>query len=80
MHVDAKWSDFADEFQILIFAISIDGFNPFYEKLCQWSTWHVYVLIYNLPPWLITKRFSLLVALIILGKESVFMNNIDIYL
>jgi hypothetical protein len=39
-----------------------------------------YVLIYNLPPWLTTKHFLVLVAWIILGKESVCVNTIDVYL
>jgi hypothetical protein len=56
-HVNAKWPDFVAEFQNLRLAISTDDFNPFSEKLCQWSTWLVYVLIYNVPPWLTTKQF-----------------------
>ncbi len=79
-HVNAKWADFAHDPCNLRLVISINGFNPFCEKLCQWSTWHIYVLIYNLPPWLTTKHFFVLVALIILGKESVCMNTIDVYL
>jgi len=80
VHVDAKWPDFAAEFWSLRLVISTNGFNPFFETLCQWSTWHVYVLIYNLPPWLTTKHFFVLVALIIPCKENISMNNIDIYL
>ncbi len=49
-HVDAKWPNFVVEFQILRLTISTDGFNPFLEKLFQWLTWLLYVLIYNLPP------------------------------
>jgi hypothetical protein len=79
-HVDAKWPSFVIEFQNLKLAISTNDFNPFSKKLCQWCTWLVYVLIYNLPPWLTTKHFFVLVALIIQGKESVYVNNINIYL
>jgi hypothetical protein len=79
-HVNEKCTDFAHDLCNLKLIISTDGFNPFFEKSCQWSTWHVYVLIYNLPPWLTTKRFFVLVALIILGKESVCMKTIDVYL
>jgi hypothetical protein len=56
-HVHAKWLDFAAKSQNLILAISTNSFNPFSKKLCQWSTWPMYVLIYNLPPWLTTKCF-----------------------
>ncbi len=68
-HVDAKWPVFAAEFQNLRLTRSTNDFNPFSEKLCQWSTWLVCVLIYNLPPWLTIKRFFVLVALIIPAKK-----------
>jgi len=79
-HVDEKWVDFKHDHRNLKLTISTNGLNPFFEKLCQWSTWHVYVLIYNLPPWLTTKHFFVLVALIISDKENVCMNTIDVYL
>ncbi len=79
-HVDEKWADFRHDHRTLRLTISMNGFNPFFEKLCQWFTWPVYVLIYNLPPWLTTKHFFVLVASIIPGKESVCMNTIDVYL
>ncbi len=40
----------------------------------------MYILLYNLPPWLVTKRFFMLVSMIILGKEGVNMSNIDVFL
>jgi hypothetical protein len=78
-HIDSTWPNFAIEPWNLRLAISMDGSNLFLEKLCQWSTWPTYILIYNLLPWLTIKRFLMLVALIILGKESVNMNNIDAF-
>jgi hypothetical protein len=36
--------------------------------------------IYNLPSWLVTKNFFVILALIILGKESLKMHNIDVYM
>jgi hypothetical protein len=79
-HIDETWLDFAIEPHNLKLAISTYGFNPFCEKLCKWSTWPMYILIYNLSPWLTTKRFLVLVALIILRKKSVNMSNIDVLL
>ncbi len=79
-NVDEKWVDFAHDHHNLRLAISTNGFNPFFKKLCQWPTWLVYVLIYNLPPWLTIKHFFILIALIILGKESACMNTINVYL
>jgi hypothetical protein len=38
------------------------------------------LLNYNLPPWLVTKKCFLMLALIILGKESCTVSNVDTYL
>jgi hypothetical protein len=35
---------------------------------------------YNLPPWLVTKRFFVIVSLMILGPKSVKVANFDVYL
>jgi hypothetical protein len=69
-HVDEKWQNFVVNLGNLRLVISIDGCNPFFEKLCQWFTWHVYVLIYNLLLWLTTKYFFMLVVLIISSKKN----------
>jgi hypothetical protein len=41
-HVDEKWADFAYDHCNLKLIVSTNGFNPFFDKLCQWSTWHVF--------------------------------------
>jgi hypothetical protein len=38
------------------------------------------LLVYNLPPWMVTKRFFMPLALLIPGKEQVKLENIDVYL
>jgi hypothetical protein len=38
------------------------------------------LLVYNLPLWMATKRFFMLLALLIPGKEQVKLENIDVYL
>ena len=40
----------------------------------------VVMLNYNLPPWLVTKNFFMMLALIIPGKESVTDKNVDVYM
>jgi hypothetical protein len=79
-HIDEVWPSFGNESQNLRCAISTNGFNPFKKKLSTWSTWRVYILLYNLSPWLVTKHFFMLVSLIILGKENINMKNIDEFL
>jgi hypothetical protein len=79
-HKDETWPDFANEPWNLRLAISTNVFNPFFEKLCQCSTWFVYILLYNLLSWLVTKQFFMLISWIMLGKEIINKNNIDAFL
>jgi hypothetical protein len=69
-HIDATFSNFANEPKNIRLGLTTNGMNPFGEKSNMWSTWPVLVLNYNLPPWLVTKKF-LLLSLIILGLNSV---------
>jgi hypothetical protein len=62
------------------FALAADGVNPFAQTRSTWSTWLVTLLNYNLPPWLCTKKFFILLALLILGKQSVTSEHLDVYL
>jgi len=48
--------------------------------LTRHSTWLVFLLNYNLPGWMVTKHFFVMLTLIILRKESVKSSNIDVYL
>ena len=38
------------------------------------------LLNYNLPPWLSTKKFFIMLCLLILGKQSVTSENFDVYM
>jgi hypothetical protein len=64
----------------VLFALAADGVNPFKQTRSTWSTWPVTLLNYNLPPWLCTKKFFVLLALLIRGKESVTSEVFDVYL
>jgi hypothetical protein len=77
---DKKWLDFAVDPKNIRFRLSTVGFNPLSNKTCIWSTWPVMLLVYNLPLWMATKRFFMLLALLIPGKEQVKLENIDVYL
>ncbi len=50
------------------------------EKNSSWSTWPILLSIYNLPPWFVTKKFFVVLTLLILGKEYVKMHNFDVYI
>jgi hypothetical protein len=72
--------EFGIEKRHLQFALSLDGVNPFSMQKSTHSTWPVMVLIYNLPPWLVTKKFFVSLSLLVSGKESPTSENIDIFL
>jgi hypothetical protein len=60
--------------------MALDGVNLFSNQSLSHSIWHVVLLNYNLPPWLVTKQFFIMLVLLIPGKESVISDNIDVYL
>jgi len=57
-------------------ALPLMGSTP----LGTWSTWPALLLNYNLPPWLVTKRFFMILCLIIPGPQNMKMGNFDVYL
>ena len=79
-HIDNMWPDFAVETRNIRLGLATDGMNPFGDFNLKHSTWPVILLNYNLPPWLVTKRFFVMLALIIPGKEAVKDHNFDVYL
>ena len=79
-HVDARWPEFAKEPRNLRLALPLDGVNPFSNQSLSHSSWPIVLLNYNLPEWLITKRFFVMLTLVIPGKESVKEENLHVYL
>lgn len=79
-HIDSTWPDFASENRNVRLGLAIDGVNPYTSLGSQWSTWPVMIVNYNLPPWLATKKFFLMLSLLIPGPKQVKAENIDVYL
>jgi hypothetical protein len=79
-HIDALWLEFATKPHNVRLGLVAYGVNPYGEKNSSWSTWHILLSIYNLPPWLVTKKFFVVLTLLIIGKESVKMHNFDVYM
>ena len=78
--VDTKFSSFRRGFPNIRMTLFRDGFNPSPSFLCQWSTWPIFVFIYNLSPWMTIKHFFVIPILLILGKYSPHGKNIDVYI
>ena len=62
------------------FVLAADGVNPFKQTWLTWSMWSVTLLNYNLPPGLCTKKFFVMLALLIPGKESVTSEVFDVFM
>ncbi|WVZ52938.1 hypothetical protein U9M48_003937 [Paspalum notatum var. saurae] len=77
--IDFKYGSFAQEPRNLRFALSTDGMNPFGQMSTSYSVWHVILSIYNLPPWVCTKRKYMMMSMLILGPRQPG-NDIDVYL
>ena len=79
-HFDLRHGDdITKEPRNIRLGLSCDGFNPFRQQNIKHSTWPVFLMIYNLPPWMcMKKQFSFMTVLIPGPKEP--GNNIDVYL
>lgn len=49
-HIQQKFPNFVVDLQNVHLALVVDGVNPFKLTHSTWSTWHVMLLNYNLPP------------------------------
>jgi hypothetical protein len=79
-HVYQMYPHFAEKENSLRFGLSLDGVHPHKLNSTSHSTWLVLLLIYNLPPFLVTKRFFITLSILISGKESPTSENIDVFL
>jgi hypothetical protein len=81
-HVTSEHMDpsFGNEPRNVRFGLSLDGVNPFPHTNSTHSTWPILLLIYNLPPFLVTKIFFIQLCILISGKDSPNNENIGVFL
>ena len=79
-HVDETFPDFAGDTRNVRLILSTDGVNPFSFKTSTWSTWPVLMFIANLPPWAMTKKFFILLTLLISGPTAPSSATFDTFL
>jgi hypothetical protein len=60
--------------------MALDGINPFPHTHTTHSTWPVIMFLYNLPPYMVTKKFFVQLCILISGKSSPTNGNIDVFL
>ncbi len=75
-----NWPYFTDDVHNVKLGLALDGVNPFCVLNSCHSTWPMVLLNYNLPPQLVTKRYFIMLALIVPNKESCTSSNVDVYL
>jgi hypothetical protein len=67
---DREFLDFTKDARNLRLGLATDGFNPFSKKNTKYSMWHMFVVLYNLPPWECMEESNFMMALLILGPAS----------
>ena len=80
INTDTAFDIFGRDDRNMRLALALDGVNPFKLSNTNWSTWPVLILIYNLEPWFVTKKFFISLSILISGKRSPSATNIDVYL
>jgi hypothetical protein len=68
-HAKHKWHDFQEERHHLRLGLAMDMVNLFSNQNTNYLLWLVCIIIYNIPPWMTTKKTFISIALIVLGKS-----------
>ena len=61
-------------------ALVTDGFNPNSDKRGTYSIWPILLMNYNIAPWLTTKLYFIMLAILIPGPRSVTGDHFDVYI
>ena len=78
--IDEMYPDFAEVLTNLRLGLVGDGIIPFKNNAIKHSTWVLLITIYNLPPWLLTKKLFISLAVLIPGPKGATAENIDVFL
>ena len=79
-HIDRLYPDFAEVLTNLRLGLVGDGITPFKNNALKHSTFVLLITIYNLPPWLLTKKNFISLAVLIPGPTATTAENIDVFL
>jgi hypothetical protein len=81
-HINSSpdFENFGDDPRNLRLGLATDGINPFSEKRRVHSTWPVLLVNYNVPLWMTTKKYFVMLSLLIPGPRAVAGENFDVYI
>ena len=60
--------------------LALDGMNPYSEKRSTQSLTPVIMFNYNLPPWMVTKKYFVMLCLLIPTRLSLTGSNFDVFI
>jgi hypothetical protein len=60
--------------------LAVDGMNPYSEKRSTQSLTPVILFNYNLPPWMVTKKYFVMLSLLIPTKLRLTGSNFDVFI
>ncbi|GLT44295.1 hypothetical protein SLA2020_182010 [Shorea laevis] len=69
-HFDHTYPNFAFELKNVRLGLCIDGFSSFGQSASPYSSWLVFVTVYNLPPSICMKPKYIFLSLIIFGLQG----------
>ena len=61
-------------------ALVTNGFNPNSDKRGTYSIWPILLMNYNIAPWLTTKNYFIMLAVLIPGPKSVTADHFNIFI
>jgi len=79
-NIDRIYPDFAEVKTNLRLGLVGDGIIPYKNNAIKHLTWVFLITIYNLPPWLLTKKFFISLAVIIPGPKAVTADKVDVFI
>ena len=79
-HVKEIYGEFSADSRNIHLGMCADGVNPYSQKRSTHSTCPVFLLNYNIPPWLTIKKFFIMLSLLIPGPEAVTAAHFDVFL
>ena len=77
---DAGDAMFGQDPRHINLGLAVDGMNPYAEKRSTQSLTPVIMFNYNLPPWMVTKKYFVMLCLLIPTKLRLTGLNFDVFL
>ena len=78
--IEDNYPSFSNEERNVRMGLALDGVNPHSFQSSRHSVWPVMIVLYNLPAYLVIKRFFICLSMIIPGPSSPSEHTIDVYL